>query len=862
MTSRLPLFLLALLLGHTASAELNLAGASQHTLDNGLTVLILEEQSFPLVSVQMLYRAGARDEIPGRTGLAHFLEHMAFRGSEHFPDTGLVSSIYAAGGEWHGYTWIDQTTYFATAPLAALDLLLDIEADRMARLDISAADIPAERGAVLAEMNGYENDITAVLHDASIFAALTAHPYRNNTIGWASDVRAITSEDVAAFYARHYHPGNAILAIVGAVDTDTVLKSVKERFAMLQGRAATPLPVTIEPVQQGERRVRLLRPGTRKHFQLVWHAPSAVSADYAAFLLLQELLGASSGVNFLQNDWGTPAQPGSLLHGISDDINTWFIPTAQPYVFTISGSIANDGNEAELENAIDAALVTAAEQPVGAERFAAAKQRLLDELLLDVQTTEDAAHQLAYFSGIDALDTLLSLRAHIAALEVSDVQRVAKRYLSAQQRTVAWSVDGTSPQSPHSAAPAQKVSVDRVASDSQPAPAPRVVHLDNGTPVIVQESGLSATVHLLAIVRGQYANDAATLRSDTPINGRSAFSLTTPARQQHALIEQAATALHEARPQASAAPPADDPYQRTEQIFARIAGSPQPGLADSQAVPELLVVAGQVDTSTLLDQLNNEFAANKKTTQGTNGNPATRAVSANANAAGATDAGNPLFNSQQDQRTEPGSVSTTPANRQKPGGFLHGPPAALREHIDLPLAQARTGYIVAAPGPQDPTLDAWLAALYILSHDYEGRLGKQAISRRGLVYYIDSRYRSDGTQGWITLSAGVSPDKQADFRKLLAAELERLISEPPNAQEVADALQHRTGRALSAHQSNQELADNLARQWLWHGQLKSSAELQTRLARVSRDDILRVLPDFVAGTVVEVTVRAADKQPL
>ncbi|MEQ8204919.1 MAG: pitrilysin family protein, partial [Woeseia sp.] len=552
MSSRLPLLAFALLLSQAATAELNLAGASQHTLDNGLTVLILEEHSFPLVSVQMLYRAGARDEVPGRTGLAHFLEHMAFRGSEHFPDTGLVSSIYAAGGEWHGYTWIDQTTYFATAPVAELDLLLDIEADRMARLDIAAADIPAERGAVLAEMNGYENDISAVLHDASIFAALVAHPYRNNTIGWASDVRSITSDDVSAFYAQHYHPGNAVLAIVGDVDSEAVLTSVKQRFAGLPGHASTPLPVTVEPAQQGERRVRLERPAARKHFQLVWQAPSAVSADYAAFLLLQELLGASSGVNFLQNDWGTPARPGSLLHGISDDIKSWFIPTAQPYVFTISGSIANDGDETELENAIDAALIAAAEQPVEAEHFAAARQRLLDQLLLDVQTTEDAAHQLAFFAGIDALDTLLSLQARVEALEPADIQRVTKRYLSTQQRTIAWGVDGVGPRSPRVAAPAEKLAVEKVAINSTAAPAPRILHLDNGTPVIVQESGLSATLHLTTILRGRYTSDDSALSNDSPINGRSAFSLTATNREQHALIQRAATALRNARPESAA----------------------------------------------------------------------------------------------------------------------------------------------------------------------------------------------------------------------------------------------------------------------------------------------------------------------
>ena len=134
------LAVLLLLVSSPTPAYLDLASASVERLENGLAVIVLEAPSFPVVSVQMLYRTGAADEVSGKTGLAHFLEHMAFRASENFPDTGLVSSIYAVGGEWHGYTWLDQTTYYATVPADRLDLLLRIEADRMARLDIPAAD--------------------------------------------------------------------------------------------------------------------------------------------------------------------------------------------------------------------------------------------------------------------------------------------------------------------------------------------------------------------------------------------------------------------------------------------------------------------------------------------------------------------------------------------------------------------------------------------------------------------------------------------------------------------------------------------------------------------------------------------------
>src|ERR671910_2548936 len=121
---------IALLFAQSARAELDLSRADISRLPNGLTVMILEERSFPVVSVQMLYKSGSRDETAGKTGLAHFLEHLAFRASKAFPNAAATEAIYDAGGEWHGYTWLDQTTYYATAPKDRLDLLLRIEADR------------------------------------------------------------------------------------------------------------------------------------------------------------------------------------------------------------------------------------------------------------------------------------------------------------------------------------------------------------------------------------------------------------------------------------------------------------------------------------------------------------------------------------------------------------------------------------------------------------------------------------------------------------------------------------------------------------------------------------------------------------
>ncbi len=245
----------------------DLGRAQRFTLDNGLTVIVLEVPAAPAVSVQMLYRVGARNEEVGQTGLTHFLEHMAFRASAHFPDTDLVSSIYAVGGEWHGYTWLDQTTYFETLPAEHLDLALKIEADRMNWLQIPAADVEAERGAVLAEMHGYENDPATVLHDAVLAVSFLQHPYRNNTIGWESDVENISHDELVEFYRRAYSPANAVLAVVGPVSAAGVLEQVRGLFGALPGGERTLPPPTVEPPQQGVRRIELLGPTSRKHLQ-------------------------------------------------------------------------------------------------------------------------------------------------------------------------------------------------------------------------------------------------------------------------------------------------------------------------------------------------------------------------------------------------------------------------------------------------------------------------------------------------------------------------------------------------------------------------------------------------------------------
>ena len=298
--------------------------------------MIFEDRTQPLVSTQVLYKVGSRNECDGTTGLAHFLEHMAFRATKNFPETQVVSRIYGEGGEWHGYTWIDQTTYFETVPVEDLDLVLQIQADRMSNTLINASDVDAERGSVMTELRGYENDPSSVLSDAVVAAAFQQHPYRNNVIGWPTDVEKITHKDLVDFYKRFYSPSNAVLAISGDITSTEAILKVRKYFSSIPGSSVESQPRSVEPAQAGERRLSLKGSGSLNYFQISWHAPAAHDPDYPAFLVLQAILAGTTGVNFRQNG-GEDVDKGTRLDGIDADLETFFFPTADPYLFTITG---------------------------------------------------------------------------------------------------------------------------------------------------------------------------------------------------------------------------------------------------------------------------------------------------------------------------------------------------------------------------------------------------------------------------------------------------------------------------------------------------------------------------------------------
>ncbi|MEA2604729.1 MAG: zinc protease [Acidobacteriota bacterium] len=771
-----------------------LAGARVERLPNGLTVMALEDRTLPVVSVQMLYRVGGRTESSGATGLAHFVEHMAFRASERFPDTELASRIYAVGGEWHAYTWIDQTTYFETVPASELDLVLAIEADRMARLLLPTAELEAERGAVLTELHGYENDPASVLNDAVVAASFMEHPYRNNVIGWTSDVEGLTHDEVAAFYHRHYAPANAVLTIAGAVDPDDVLRRVCRVFGDLPGGETAPLPRTVEPPQRGERRVVLHGAGAST-FQISYRAPAVTDPDFPAFLLLQAVLAGSPGVNFRQDEAPYPVRPGTRLYGAAPSIATFLAPTAQPYLFNIVG---HGPSSVELE--IERRIALLRRRAVTVRELERARRDLLAQLDLDEETTEDAAHQMGFFEGAGAFGVLTGLPARLAAISPEDLRRVAASRLQPWQRTIGWFLPAPASRMSEPARKPEPVAKPVSAPPAETAGAPKVKVLANGVALVVRRVPRIPGGHLRVLVPSNtVAAEGAEMTPDEPVWHHTSLGwhfktgelAATAARARKALAD-----LRNAKPEALS----EDPETRLGQTLRGLLSAGPRRLATR--TPPVVVAVGDFAEDQALAILESTFR----------------------------------------RLARVGTSPTLPLRIRRPEAI-----------VSLPdRAQSQLGYAVPIPGPRDPDFLAWRLLLYVMAHDYEGRLGKELIAWRGLVYFIDARVQADGQAAWISMTLGVNPERLAATRERFQEVMDDLWVHPPTEAEIEEARAHLIGRRLTAPQSDEEMSAFHAREWIEQGRLLSQEEWKQRVRAVDREDVLRIIPRFLAGATAVV----------
>ena len=416
----------------------------EHTLDNGLRVLLAPLHAAPLVSVWCWYHVGSKDEGPGTTGASHWVEHMNFKGTEGISREDLKVWIERAGGMWNGYTWIDQTTYFETLAADGLDLALQIESERMTGCLYDPEEFESERTVIISELQGNENNPGYVLGGEVAAAAFRAHPYGWPTLGWLSDLETMERDDLYRHYRNYYLPNNATLVVAGDIDPTEALRRIEHYFGAIESGERPRGVRTREPEQEGERRVVVERPGTTRYLDVAFHAPAFGDEDFVQLLVADAVLSGGKGINLWAGGFGRNARTTSPLYQalvepeLVAGVSSALLPTEQPYLYGISATVRDGVAESAVEEALFTAIDALAQAKPSEHALRKAKNQLLAQLAFDDEGVTRIAHQLGYFSTIADLKRLATVADEIEAVTAEQVGDVVGRRLAARRRTIGW----------------------------------------------------------------------------------------------------------------------------------------------------------------------------------------------------------------------------------------------------------------------------------------------------------------------------------------------------------------------------------------------------------------------------------------
>ena len=436
----------ACLLGCSASPEAIASGipapesnaearVEERTLANGLKVLVKPDRRAPTVVHLIAYRAGSVDEVNGRTGVAHALEHMMFKGTRTVPAGEFSKRVAAMGGRENAFTSRDYTGYFQQIPSKHLSEVMALEADRMTHLVLSAEAFATEREVIIEERRlRTEDRARARVFEQLMASAFTASPYRHPVVGWMSDLKSMTLSDLQDWYRDWYAPGNATLVIVGDVAPDEAFALAERHYGPAPARPLAARKPQDEPAQSGMRQSVVQAPAENAYTVMAFRVPKLANIDrdiepFALEMLSEVLAGDENG-----------RLTRELVRGsrIADSASASYSMSARgPVLFTMSGVPAAGRTVAELQRALRAQVETIAKNGVNEReleriRIGYVASRVYQRDSLMSQAMEMAGLEMAGLSHADA-DRLLE---RMRTVRAEDVQAVAARYFGDEALTI------------------------------------------------------------------------------------------------------------------------------------------------------------------------------------------------------------------------------------------------------------------------------------------------------------------------------------------------------------------------------------------------------------------------------------------
>jgi predicted Zn-dependent peptidase len=411
-------------------AQTKVEDVETFTLKNGMKMIVLEDHSIPNANMYLFWKVGSRNEYPGITGLSHFFEHMMFNGAKKYGPKIFDRVMEANGGSNNAYTSENVTVYTNWFPSSSMEVIFDLEADRIGHLAIDEKMVESERGVVLSERTtSLENSNLENLDEQVKSVAFHAHPYSWSVIGYESDIRNWTGEDLQNYFDTYYAPNNAVVVMVGDITVKEVKHLAQKYFEPIpQNKPPRPVHV-VEPEQRGEKRLVVHKEVSSPNILIAYHTPETSSDEYYAMDMLSSILSEGNS--------------SRLYRALVDDkqlaVNVFtFYPMAfDPYLLYIYSVAARGVSEADLEAAIYEELERIVSEGVTEKELQKVKNLKLSEFYHSMETINGKANTIGtYQLFFGDYKKLFSAPEDYKKVTATDIQDVAAKYLKESNRTV------------------------------------------------------------------------------------------------------------------------------------------------------------------------------------------------------------------------------------------------------------------------------------------------------------------------------------------------------------------------------------------------------------------------------------------
>jgi len=398
------------------------------TLGNGMLVIIVESHDVPLVSLQVWYRVGVRNEHEGITGVSHLLEHMMFKGTKKIGPEEFSRIIQKYGGTDNAFTAEDETAYWSVLPSSKLEVAMQLEADRMQ--NVVFRQFESEKNVVMEERRfRTDNSPWDLLFERVKATAFVTHPYQYPVIGWMSDLEKITLEDVRNHYETYYSPQNAILVISGDVDPESAFLLAEKYFGKIPNKKMPEQVRVEEPPQLEERRVKVRKEGFVTYFLVAYHIPQLSHEDFPSVSLLAVILGRGKSSRLYR----TLVQE----KGIANDIWVWASEGIDPSLLFVSASIQKGRTVQEFEASFDSIIEEIKEKGVTKDELEKARRMTMSNFIYRLQSVIGRGMMVGNYTVLTGDPNFVNkIIPRLNKVTLEDIKRVANKYIRMENRTI------------------------------------------------------------------------------------------------------------------------------------------------------------------------------------------------------------------------------------------------------------------------------------------------------------------------------------------------------------------------------------------------------------------------------------------